>query len=403
MPSTQSIWQAAAPPTRSVPPPPTCDVAVVGAGIAGASAALALHEAAPGLRVHVFEARAPGFGATGRNAGFLLLGTSRDYASAVDAVGRDRARRLWAFTAESARRVTQDARLAAAGGELGGAVTAAGDAAEAERLTRSHALLAEDGIATELLTGDAVAARTGMRGFPAALVAPGGSVNSHALTRAVLAASGAPLTAGWRLAGVEADGGGVRLHAADGTEVRAGRAYLALGAYVTKVVASAADVVRPVRAQMLATEPLPPLVHRPVYSHEGYFYLRTHPSGALLLGGARHLHRDAEVGFEDATTEPLQRDLEAYLARHVPAAAGARIARRWSGTMSFTADGLPVLADVPDVPGALWGGGFTGHGMGFSLRFGDLVARRLLGEPDADADLFDPTRSTLIPSAAPVA
>ena len=392
MSETESIWQAAAPAFPSAPAPRACDVAIVGAGIAGASAALALQDFAPGLRVHVFDARVPGWGATGRNAGFLLLGTSRDYASAVDEVGRDRARRLWAFTAESARRITRDERFRAAHPELGGAVTAAGDAAEAERLARSHVLLAEDGIASELLTGDAVSERTGMQGFPAALVAPGGSVNSHALTRAVLAASGAPVTTGWRLAGVEADGDGVRLHGDDGSEVRAARVYLALGAYVTQALPSAADLVRPVRAQMLATEALPPRVHRPVYSHEGYYYLRMHPSGALLLGGARHLHRDAEVGFEDATTEPLQRDLEAYLARHVPAAAGARIARRWSGTMSFTADGLPVLADVPDVPGALWGGGFTGHGMGFSLRFGDLVARRLLGESDPAADLFDPAR-----------
>ncbi len=71
--------------------------------------------------------------------------------------------------------------------------------------------------------------------------------------------------------------------------------------------------------------------------------------------------------------------------------------------MSFSPDGLPVLGDVPGVAGALWGGGFTGHGMGFGLRFGELAARRLLGLDDPDADLFDPARFEGAPGGESVA
>ncbi|MEO1074499.1 MAG: FAD-dependent oxidoreductase, partial [Bacteroidota bacterium] len=107
-----------------------------------------------------------------------------------------------------------------------------------------------------------------------------------------------------------------------------------------------------------------------------------------LVGGARHLHRDAEVGYEDATTLALQADLEAYLAEHVPTASPVQVERRWSGTMGFSPDGLPLVGALPGHPESRWCGGFTGHGMGFAVRLARLVVREMVGEEDAYADLF---------------
>ena len=58
--------------------------------------------------------------------------------------------------------------------------------------------------------------------------------------------------------------------------------------------------------------------------------------------------------------------------------------------MGFSPDELPFVAGVPDVPGAVAVGGFTGHGMGLGLRVGQIVARRLLGRADAADDLLAP-------------
>ncbi len=138
--------------------------------------------------------------------------------------------------------------------------------------------------------------------------------------------------------------------------------------------------------------PSRPVLTAPVYSHDGFYYVRQTPDGRVLVGGARHRHAAEEVGVEDATTGHLQADLEAYLADHIPGAAGAKVERRWSGTMGFSPDGLPVLGPVPGIPAALFAAGFTGHGMGYGLRFGRLAARALLGEADAAESLFSAAR-----------
>ncbi|MEM0963785.1 MAG: FAD-binding oxidoreductase, partial [Bacteroidota bacterium] len=198
-----------------------------------------------------------------------------------------------------------------------------------------------------------------------------------------------------RIARVELDGTSVRLSASSGSSVVADRVLLALNAGLPRLLPELAPAVRPVRAQMLATAPLPPRLPAPVYSHEGYFYVRQRADGRVLVGGARHLHREAEVGYEDATTDMVQTDLERYLERHV-GLCDVEIERRWSGTMGFSPDELPALGVVPGVPGAFWAAGFTGHGMGYGLRFGLLAARHVLGVGDAALDLFEAGRLTSV-------
>ena len=176
--------------------------------------------------------------------------------------------------------------------------------------------------------------------------------------------------------------------------IRTAALLVATNAFAPRLVPSLAPYVRPVRAQMLATAPMRPRwLSTPVYSHDGHYYLRQLPEGNLLLGGARHLHAEAEVGYGDAATEAVQRDLHAYLATHFPQAEGLAVQRRWSGTMGFSPDGLPSVGPVPDLPGAFFAAGFTGHGLAYAFRVGRMLAEFAHGLADpGDADLFDPAR-----------
>jgi gamma-glutamylputrescine oxidase len=69
----------------------TADVAVVGGGIAGCSAAL--HLAQRGYRVALLEARFVGYGASGRSGGQTIFGLAASQKTLIAQVGRDDARR----------------------------------------------------------------------------------------------------------------------------------------------------------------------------------------------------------------------------------------------------------------------------------------------------------------------
>lgn len=386
---TISFWQQAA---RE--PALTFDVVVVGGGIIGVSAAYWLKRAQPQLRVAVVEAGRLAQGASGRNAGFLLQGAASDFQTDLARYGAERARRLWYFTRENRDLIFAELQGSAFELEAGGSLTVAATAEEDTRLRASVGPMRADGAPAAYLPAAEVGRRIHARGFLGGVYVPSGAaLHPVLLVRHIAQRAQAEVLEHHPVVALAPEAGGVRLETTRRL-VRAGQVVLALGAYLPRLVPALGAYVEPVRAQMLATCPARsrwlPL---PVYSHEGFFYVRQHPGGVVLVGGARHLHRAAEVGYEDATTAALQRDLEGYLHHHFPLAEGLDVAQRWSGTMGFSPDHLPVLGAVPEVPGSFWATGFTGHGMGYGFRFGRLLAEVALGVAHPEGyDLFSAAR-----------
>ena len=76
-----------------------CDVAVVGGGLAGLSAALELAER--GFSVRLLEARQVGWAASGRNGGQAIHGLACDQDVLEQQLGLDQARRIWAMSIEA--------------------------------------------------------------------------------------------------------------------------------------------------------------------------------------------------------------------------------------------------------------------------------------------------------------
>ena len=98
----RSYYEASA--VREAPLPPLqgtvqADVAVVGGGFAGLSAAIELAER--GLRVVLLEAERVGFGASGRNGGQAIVGYACGQEPFEQQLGRDDARRVWAMSLEA--------------------------------------------------------------------------------------------------------------------------------------------------------------------------------------------------------------------------------------------------------------------------------------------------------------
>jgi glycine/D-amino acid oxidase-like deaminating enzyme len=94
--TTRSLWSATA--AEPAPPAPPlegtarADVAIVGGGFTGLSAALHLAEA--GTSALVLEAEGPGFGASGRNGGQVIPGLKYDPDELVAMFGPERGERI---------------------------------------------------------------------------------------------------------------------------------------------------------------------------------------------------------------------------------------------------------------------------------------------------------------------
>jgi glycine/D-amino acid oxidase-like deaminating enzyme len=244
-------------------------------------------------------------------------------------------------------------------------------------LRESAALLAEDGFSARLLTAAEREQESGSMKFGEALLSPeDGCVDPVRLVNRLAAASGAQRVTG-AIESVEGVKGGVLLQG-PALEIRAKRAFLALNAWSSQVAPELAGWTRPRRAQMLATEPLPPLWNRVIYADSGYQYLRQLDDGTCLIGGGRLDFADEEVGLE-AHVHPRVHDfLESYVRERFPALRDMKVAQRWAGIMAFSPDGVPVMGELSRAPGTWFLGGYTGHGMGFAFRLSKMLVAHVL-------------------------
>jgi glycine/D-amino acid oxidase-like deaminating enzyme len=414
-----SLWVREATPLPQEPDPlPTrCDAVVIGGGVAGTSAALAL--ARRGIETVLLEAGTVASRASGRNDGQVLLGLGEHYNRIVGQFGAEDARRLWDFI----HRNHDDLRaeLEESGIECGfaqrGGLRLAETEHEQDELADAARLLAGEGIEHELLDADALArVFPGARGFFGALALPGEAVvQPAAMVRGIALAARA---AGARVyeqarvveVGAHDENDGTRITLADGREVQT-----TIVVHATSTLGNELDPsgflqkhVFPFRGQILASEPLARDVaarfpaDRAMSSNFCYEYFRLHRDqhgGAqrFVVGGMRWRVKGEEVGIldDDSVNPEVSEHLLDWVRAHFPDLEGVAFPDSWTGIMAGTGDGLPLVGALPigDV-GRFALCAFNGYGMSFAFRAGALVAE-LIAEgrsEDPAAPMFSPRR-----------
>lgn len=358
---------------------------VVGAGICGIAAALELERR--GARAAVVERCWPGAGASGRNAGFLMRGLAESYAAAVEAYGREAARRVFRVSEENIAALRREGIEALPSYRAVPSCVLAMKEAEAGVLRRSAALMREDGFAVEWVEeGEDTVWRSGH--VLGGLVNPhDGSVNPVEMLGLLASKLREPVRERQEVVSLSPDGAGVTARTTDGV-FRAGRVLVCTNAYAGLLFPELGRLVTPRRGQMLALRKPGVRLDCSYYANFGSEYFRQTPDGTVVFGGCRTYNADAEVGYEDRTTERVQSMIEGYADRLL--GPGYEIAARWAGTMGFSPDGMPILGPVPGPlgeSGRVWFcGGFTGHGMSLGFRTAQAAARAVLGL-DEDAEL----------------
>lgn len=360
-----SIWQ-----TAEVAPPTRADMVIVGAGLIGSY--LALRLSALERQVMVLDARHVAGGASGRNGGLLLSGIARCYSEACRDYGRAMASDLWRLTERNRETMIGWATRLGTPVRRCGSYTLACTEAQADDLRESAALLHEDGVAVEWHASDPLG-----RGFRAAVGhRDDGAIQAALLTAALMRASTATLRETAEVYALESQADGVLVRARGG-DLLAQQVILATNAWTPLLVEEFAGLIVPGRGQVLATAPVPRVVERSCSCDDGFEYFQQLPDGRFVLGGFRNLAFAEEQTYADNTTPLIQQALDEFIARHFPELVGAPVERRWSGTMAFTADGLPLVGRLRRDERIAFAVAFNGHGLGLGVAAADDLLNAL--------------------------
>jgi glycine/D-amino acid oxidase-like deaminating enzyme len=372
------------------PLPESVDVAVVGAGFCGLSAARVL--AKRGVRVAVLEAETPGWGASCRNGGMVLTGMKLPVPTLIARYGRETVRRMYAASLQSIDLVEQivkeekiDCDFSRCG-HLEVACKASHFAAYAEaaagikrefnhelHIVPKNELRKE--IGSDIYFG-------GMVDETSASVNPALYVNG--LARAAKRA-GACVFEQTRVVDVkpEAANGCTRFRVFTSCgSVLAKEVLLATGAYTTSATPALRKKVIPIGSYIIATEVLPADLarevsprNRMIYDSKHFlYYYRLTPDNRMLFGGRAAFFPESENTVRESAELLRQGMIHVY-----PQLRETKVEFVWGGTLDFAFDVMPHSGKIDGMHFAV---GFAGHGVAAATWMGVKLAAVICGEAD---------------------
>ena len=373
--------------------PARVDVAVIGAGITGLSAARAL--AKGGASVAVLEAPQPGWGASSRNGGMVLTGLKVGVETLVANYGLERARRLHAASVSSidcVEQVVREEGIACDFARRGHLETAARPShfrdfqSAAERLERDFnhkvRLVARADLSAEIgsdlyFGGLMDEASAGLN--PARYVA--------GLARAA-ATAGASLWAETPVQRVSRAGAGFRVKTARG-DLTAGNVVVATSGYTGPATPRLRRRIVPIGSYIIATDVLPEALanevsprDRMIFDSKNFlYYFRLTPDRRMLFGGRAGFFPETPSTVRESADILRRAMLSVY-----PQLAGRPVEYAWGGTLDFAFDLMPHLGQMDGLWYAL---GYAGHGVALASWMGAMLARGLQGDQSVDNPFAD--------------
>lgn len=361
------------------------DAVIVGAGISGLSTAYWLQKEDPTLKIAIVEKSRMGFGASGRNAGFITCGSVEHFNRMINKHGLQGATDIWRFAQENLRLLKQEIiqhEGEALGFEHNGAYSLAARENEYSELKAVAQIMGPLNIRTEVLTAHEVETRVGAYGFVGGIkYLDDASIHPVALLKRMRSrlSPNVDFYEGMEARGWESTAEGTRILKTDGGDFEAPMILLNLNAFSASLHPWFADKIYPTRGQCLLMEAVPRFMDAPCYANFYLDYFRQLPGGELLIGGFRQVEKATEVGLSDHITEPIQKALHEFVIQHLPRYQNARITHRWSGVMGFARDGEPMVGSLPEDPQIFFAGGYTAHGIGLSFHTGKCLVDLVFG------------------------
>jgi gamma-glutamylputrescine oxidase len=359
------------------------DVAVIGGGITGVSAAL--HLAERGFSVALLEAEHIGWGASGRNGGQALPGFGASQVKIKSLVGAEASRRLWDMSIEAVDLLHgQIQRFGIPCDPVRGYFHAAIKPRHVRELEEAQEELAELGAPVgRLLKGGELRARLDSNRY-LAILEDNISGHIHPLNYTLglglaAQAAGARLFSQTRVTSV-VPGSSIKLHTANGI-ISAKFLLVAGGAYLGALMRPIAGYIMPAGTYIMATEPRADIAAL-IPGNEAVCdlnfvlnYFRRSPDDRLLFGG--------RVSYSTLPPPSLAGSMLKRAQQVFPQLRDARVEYLWGGNVDITQNRAPHFGRL--APNILFTQGFSGHGVALTGLAGKLAAEAIAGQ----AERFD--------------
>jgi gamma-glutamylputrescine oxidase len=356
-------------------------VCIIGGGFAGLSTALALAERGV-TDIVLLESESIGFGASGRNGGFVFGGFSLGERSVIDTVGEDVGKKLYHMTLAAVEQIRGrihkygiECELQEDGVYLANWFDDARILDDQQRFMRDKL-----GVEWERVSPAQLSEKIASKRYFGALFEPG-AFHFHPLKYAqglarVLAEKGVRVHERSRATQIAADGKGWRIATAGGV-VNARQVVVCCGGYIEKLYPRLGGAVLPIATYVMVTEPLGERLQgamrtgAAVYDTRFAFdYYRPLADTRILWGG--------RISIMERSGEDVARLLYGDMLKVYPQLAGTKVEYAWSGMMSYGRHKMPQLGRLPE--GIWYGMGFGGHGVAPTTLAGDVLAAAIMGE-----------------------
>lgn len=393
--STDAVWELTAPPALAFPElsgREHAEVAIVGGGFCGLSAALHLGEAEH--TVAVLESEAPGWGASGRNGGQVIPGLKNDPDDLCKRYGTERGEALATLAGGAPDLVFDLIRRYGieCGAQRSGWIQLASGPRGLAEINNRVWQWRQRNVDVEVLDQSRVQALTGARGYTGGLLDKrGGNLNPLAYARGLAAAAsstGIKIYGHSQAVSLERKNGKWVITAARGT-VTSDKVLLCTNAYTDGLWPGLKKTIVPFVSGAIATQPLPERIRETIL-RQG----QAAADNARLLswfgldGDGRLIFGGRTRAWSEANTPTDYKHRIKRMHAVFPQVEDIPVQSYWSGKVALTVDYMPRIHNLG--PGLYTGLGFNGRGVAMATLMGKLLAECIdRGPVDVGFDLTE--------------